>query len=129
MILDGIKEIFIPDKDAIQADFDDMIESIENKLGLTTESIEILTENIVEVPVSDERSEYALPGVGTFSLTFMDTGFLRDAIAYFRPLIRGFIFLLLIFFNYKQVLTFIGQDPSIAHNAQQDYQSWKEESK
>ena len=57
MILDGIKEIFIPDKDAIQADFDDMIESIENKLGLTTESIEILTENIVEVPVSDERSE------------------------------------------------------------------------
>lgn len=125
LILDGIKEIFIPDTDAISADFNNMIESIENRLGLTTDSLEALKDGITEVPLSDINAEYSLPGVKTFTLPFMETSFVRDAIAFFRPLIRGFIILLLIFFNYKQLLSFIGQDPNIANNAHEGYESWK----
>lgn len=124
-ILDGIKAIFIPDTEVIRTNFDNMVATIKSKLGFDTGDLYAL-ENIGAEAITDTTGSYTISGVGTFNLTFLDTSFLKQGIEFFRPLLRGFIVLMLLLYNYKQILTLIGQDPNIAHNAQQNYQSWKE---
>lgn len=124
-IIDGIKSIFIPDTDVIRANFDNMVATIKTKLGFNTGDLYAL-ENIGSEAITDTKGNYSISGVGTFNLTFLDTSFLKQGIEFFRPLLRGFIVLMLLLYNYKQILTLIGQDPNILHNAQQNYQSWKE---
>lgn len=51
---------------------------------------------------------FTLHGVGTFTQTFADMSFLGDGIEYFRPYIRGFFVLLLLFYNLDEFLSFIG---------------------
>lgn len=114
--MNGIKEIFVPDEQEIKDAFNGTIEDIERSLGVQLNSIEFL-EGVTERPVQDIESDYSLHGVGTFHLKFFDTKFLTQGVDFFRPLIRGFIVLLLLFYNYRQLLTFLGQDPAIAHNA------------
>lgn len=94
-----------------------MVERIERSMGLETDSLEWFKDSIEEQPIEDIDGEYYISGVGTFNLKFFDTGFLKQGIEYFRPLIRGFVVFLLVLYNYRNVLSFIGQDPTIAHNA------------
>lgn len=124
-ILDGIKAIFIPDTAVIRTNFDNMVATIKTKLGFNTGDLYAL-ENIGSEPITDTKGSYSIAGVGTFNLTFLDTSFLKKGIEYFRPLLRGFIVLLLLLYNYKQILTLIGQDPNISHQAQSNYEKWKE---
>lgn len=124
---DVIKGIFIPDTETIKGQFTDMVENVERSFNLQLNSLDWLVEGVTEKPLTDEKVDYTIPGVGTFNLTILDTSFLKQGIEYFRPLIRGFVVFLLILYNYKQILTFIGQDPSIAHNAEKKYEKWREE--
>lgn len=103
-----------------------MVSDIQRSFGLQVDSLDWLVNGITEEPITDTKAEYTIFGVGTFNLTFLDSSYLKQGIEFFRPLLRGFVVFLLILFNYKQLLTFIGQDPSIAHNAQQNYQEWRD---
>ena len=53
-------------------------------------------------------------GKQTFHVNFFDTKYLIDGVNYFRPFIRGFIVLLLLFYNYKMFLGFIGHSIGVA---------------
>ena len=118
-ITDLLKEIFVPDTEQIKSNFNDMLESVSNSFGISFDSLEEFTDTWQEKPTDDIESDYNIHGVGTLKLKFLDTTYLVQGVNKFRPIIRGFVVLLLILYNYYQVLTFIGQDPRIAHNAEQ----------
>lgn len=126
LIIDGIKSIFIPDTDQLKADFNNMLDSISNSFGISFDSIGDLSDSWEETPATDIEKNYNIHGVGTLKLKFFDTKYLIQGIEYFRPLIRGFVVFLLLLYNYYQILTFIGQDPRIAHNAEQSYNKYVE---
>lgn len=126
LIVEGIKGIFIPDTEEIKAQFNNMVSDIQRSFGLQVDSLEWLVNGVTEESITDTKADYNIPGVGAFNLTFLDSTYLKQGIEFFRPLIRGFVVFLLILYNYKQILTFIGQDPSISHNAEQNYNEWRD---
>ena len=72
-------------------------------------------ENLIssEQPVTDVYMDYTIPGVGDFNLKVFDTNFFVQGVTYFRPFIRGFIVLLIAFFNIKMLMSFIRQDAGV----------------
>lgn len=64
-------------------------------------------------PVEDEKGTYLIYGLGSFNLTFMDSDPIKQGVSYFRPIIRGFLVLLMFFYNIKQILGFIRQDAGV----------------
>lgn len=101
-----------------------MLTSISDSFGISFDTLEDLKGNWEETPASNIEENYTISGVGTLKLKFFDTSYLIQGIEYFRPLIRGFTVFLLLLYNYYQILTFIGQDPRIAHNAEQEYHAY-----
>lgn len=111
LILNGIKEIFIPDTQALENEFLAFIRELKFQFNFDTEFFEnILTDG---TPVQDVDEEYSIPGLGTLQLKFLDTKYLYQGVEYFRPFIRGFLVLLLGFFNIKMLLGFIRQDAGV----------------
>lgn len=69
----------------------------------------------LEQPVTDVYiGSYEIPGVGFTPLQVLDTKYLVQGIAYFRPFIRGFLVFLLAIFHITHILTFIRQDAGVA---------------
>lgn len=97
----------------MQQDFNTLIDNVSSILGLPVDSVQDAFDSVTGQPVEDITGNYNIPGVGTLKLTFFDTKYFRIGMDYFRPVLRGFIVLMLFFFNYKQLLTFLGQDPGI----------------
>ena len=124
LILDGIKSIFIPDTAEIEAKLDATVDNIASQLGVQFNTLDRLFDR--EVAPEDVSEDYYISGVGTLKLKFLDTDFLISGVALMRPYIRGFIVILLILFVWRQVMTLIGQDPSIAAHSYNEYKSWKE---
>ena len=111
MILDGIKSIFIPDYDVIQDKFYSFLDELKMKFSFNTDFFESILSG--EQPVTDIEGDYNVPGVGEFHLTFFDSKYFVDGVTFFRPFIRGFLVLLMAFYNIKMVLSFIRQDAGI----------------
>ena len=110
-ILNGIKDIFIPDVDALNLEFRSFLQELKMQFNFDTDFFEnIATDG---TPVQDVEGDYSISGVGTFKLKFFDTKFLYQGVEYFRPFIRGFIVLLLAFYNIKMLLGFIRQDAGV----------------
>ena len=112
-----LQSIFVPDQNELKETITTFTENLNHTFNLAIDSKDWLVDSFTEQAIEDEKSDYYINGVGTLNLTFFDTSFLKRGIEYFRPIIRGFIVLLLVFFNYKQVLTFIGQDPGMYERA------------
>ena len=110
-ILDGIKEIFIPDVEEIESIFHNSVNSIKSKFGFQEFHLDSLFGSS-STPENIE-SNYTISGVGSFNLTFFNTEYLIKGVNYFRPFIRGFMVLLIVFYNVKNYLSFIGHDISI----------------
>ena len=107
--MNGIKAIFVPEVGYIGDSFNSLLDELRFKFKYDEylASIQIFDN---ERPVEDVKEDYAIPGVGSFNLTFLDVSFFRDGVAYFRPLIRGFLVLLMIFYHIKQLVGFFGYD-------------------
>lgn len=123
LVVEGIKGIFIPDTDEIKGQFDATVDNISSQLGVQFNTLDRLFDR--EVAPEDVTSEYNIPGVGTLNLKFFDTDYLIKGVALMRPYIRGFWVILLVLFVWRNIMTFIGQDPSIAHHAEQRYERWE----
>lgn len=72
----------------------------------------------LEVAPEDVNTEYNIPGLGTMYIPILETKFLIDGVAYFRPYIRAFLVLLLVLYNWNNVLKLIDQDAGIAHTTE-----------
>lgn len=81
------------------------------KFSFDTEFFDTMFDD--ERPVTDVFADYTIPGVGKFNFKFFDTQYLYDGVTYFRPFIRGFVVLLMAFFNIRMILSFIRQDAGV----------------
>lgn len=111
LILDGIKAIFIPDEGYIQESFDSFLEEMKMKFNLDTSAFENLFQG--EAPVSDVNVDYRIPGVGQFNLKVFESSYLSQGVGYFRPIIRGFLVLMMLLFHVKQLIGFFGYDAGV----------------
>lgn len=112
LILSAIKSVFVPDKETLQASFDKVTVKC-NKL-LVSYDLERLfkTEtNIADVTVIMYGKKAVV----------VDSSIVQTGISYFRPYIRGFLVLMLVFFNVNQFLSLIGANPISAIGAYQQF--------
>lgn len=106
MIVEGIKGLFIPADGVIEEKFNNLTEDISMKCGITMYSMDSLFTQ--ESAVEDVKADYNIHGLGTLNLTFFDASFLKKGVGYFRPIIRGFMVLLLVFYNIRMLLSTLG---------------------
>ena len=126
-ILNGIKAIFIPDEGYIQESFDSFLEEMKMKFNLDVSAFENLFQG--EAPVSDTYTDYEIPNVGEFHLKVFDSSFLSQGVAYFRPIIRGFLVLMMLLFHVKQLIGFFGYDSGIVAGRSEHIKSARESQK
>lgn len=107
-ILDGIKEVFVPDTQDINSMFNSAMTSIRSKFGFQEFDLNNIASS--SATPTDIAKAYTINGLGTMNLKFFDTKYLIQGVEFFRPFIRGFIVLLLIFYNAKMFLGFIGHN-------------------
>ena len=110
-ILDGIRDIFIPDADEIQAKFFNFIENLKVKFNFDTDFFTGLFNT--ETPVEDITTQYYIHGVGNFYLKLLDTKYFVQGVEFFRPFIRGVLVLFMGFYNVRMGLSFIRQDAGV----------------
>lgn len=123
-ILDGIRAIFIPDSGYIEDSFDSFLSEMKMKFNLDTSAFENLFQG--EEPVSDVYVDYGISGVGNFNLKVFDTSFLAQGISYFRPIIRGFLVLMMLLYHVKQLIGFFGYDSGVVGGRSDHIRSAKE---
>lgn len=87
-----------------------MIE-MEAKFNIDYSAFENLFQS--ESAVTDTYVDYNVPNVGNFNLKVFDSKYLVDGVNFFRPIIRGFLVLLMLLFHVKQLIGFFGYDAGV----------------
>lgn len=99
-----LKTLFIPQEGFIEEKINSLVEKFKSAFGITAFDMSLVftgSKAVTDIDVS-------LYGR---TMTIVDTSYLTDALDFFRPVIRGFIFLMLFFYNLNQFMGFIGQAP------------------
>ena len=129
-VANSFKQFFVVDVDELELIFTDTIDQISSKLGISSvssvalfderskpnDSVDSKFDQISDVFSSEEApgnitKQYYIPGLKTFSFTFVDYKYLISAVDFFRPLIRAFLYILLILFHVSQIMSLIKQQP------------------
>lgn len=110
-IKEAIQDIFIPDAEYIETRLNEFANDLKLRFNIDS----VFFDNLfgVEKPVQDVYMDYAIPGVGSFNLKIFDTKYLIDGVSYFRPLIRGFMVLMMVLYNIRQIIGFFGYDAGV----------------
>ena len=107
-ILEGIKSIFVPDTNELNASIDHLKNTFITTFGIGAYDLSPILSS--EMKITDHKGKINIAGL-KFEATFFDVDYLVQGIASFRPYIRGFIVLMMAFYNINQFLTIIGQNP------------------
>lgn len=124
-ILDGIKDIFIPDTEDIESSFENFLEEMTLRFGFQADFLKDFFNH--EQTLEDTKVDYNINGVGTLKLTIFDSSYLKQGIIYFRPYIRGFLVLMMFFFSVKMTLSFIRQDAGVVTGKAVSHSTKKED--
>ena len=119
--------MFIPDTDYIQRSFMTFVDELKVKFGFNTDFFVQLFQN--EAVVEDIYTDISIPNVGTFKLKLLDTKYLVDGVTYFRPFIRGFLAILIILYNIRQLIGFFGYDAGVVAGRNEEIKASKERQK
>jgi len=99
-IIDGIKSFFIPSE-----------EYLDEKMAYLYDNFAVLGVGIDLVPLMEV--EHALTDITVTmygsTVTIVDMDLVDKAVKFFRPLIRGFIVLMMLIYSYNQFMGLIGQ--------------------
>ena len=103
-IVNGIKNLFIPDKDY----FSNKLKSVESKylgiLGFSVDDFESMLMGFSkETPISDVIVELNIGG-NMQKVNVLNSSVVVQGVNYFRPYIRGFVVLLMVFFSMNQLM-------------------------
>lgn len=123
-IADSVKDIFVPDNEYIETQFDGFLNEMKMKWGFSDSFMHGLFDN--ETAVTDIKSDYTIPGVGSFKLTMFDSSFFVQGITYFRPFIRGFLVLMMMLYHIKQLIGFFGYDAGVVTGRTEHIKSARE---
>lgn len=110
-IADFVKSLFIPNESYLVTKKEQLEKSFSSLMGFNVSSVQTLFDsvNVSESMLVDEEFTINLHGVGNVKFKAFDNYFLLQGINKFKPILRGFITLMLIFFNMNQLLNVIGQ--------------------
>lgn len=123
LILEGIKEIFIPDNEYIEESFNGFLDELKMKFNIDTGAFESLFQG--ESAVTDTYVDYNIHGVGGMHLKVFDSSFLVQGVEYFRPFIRGFLVLMMLLYHVKQAIGFFGYDSGVVTGRSEHITSMK----
>lgn len=101
--------MFIPDVDNLKASFNDLYGDFGKLLNIQYSGIDDLFTDSKQIEDVDGTLSF-IPALSDVKVKYFDTTYLMQGIAYFRPYIRALIIMLLVFYNMKHGLSFIGQD-------------------
>lgn len=104
LILDGIKSIFLPDPEGLNGEFMVLLDEINEKY-LFDFDLDSLFSSAKEP--DDITAVYSV-GPLSWDLTFVSWYYMKKGVEFFRPYIRGFIVLMLIFYNLRQFMSIFG---------------------
>lgn len=121
------KGIFMPDKEVLSAMVNNTKKHIENKFNFLGKSSEVKDVFQSSKSIEDVEATYGnrvihcydcepdvyTPYLGRFEFKVIDSEILNTGLNRFRPVIRGFLVLMLLFYNFNQFLGFIGQKNSV----------------
>lgn len=124
-ILDGIKGIFIPDPQEIESSLNNFADELKLRFGFQADFLKDFFSQ--EQTLEDAKVDYNISGVGTFNLTIFNSYYLKMGIIHMRPYIRGFVVLLIFFFNVKMTLGFIRQDAGVVTGKAVSHSTKKED--
>ena len=92
--------------------FNNAIDTIKSRFGFQEFHFDSIANN--SIAPTDIEKNYTVNGLGTMKFKFFDSKYLIQGVEYFRPFIRGFIVLCLLFYNYKMFLSFIGHNIGVS---------------
>ena len=101
LILDGLKSIFIPDPEQLETMFLDLLAEIYDIYEFDFDLGALFAEGR---PPDNIKAEY-FAGSKVKEMTFVDWKFLISAVEGLRKYIRGFIVVMLVFFNLRQFMS------------------------
>lgn len=76
-----------------------------------------------EKPIEDIEESYSINGLGTLNIKFLDTKYLVQGVAYFRPFIRGFLVLMMMLYHIRQLISFFGYDAGVVAGRNEEIQN------
>ena len=106
-----LTDVFVPDTDYIENKLDEFISNLKKEFNIDTSSFENLFKG--EKPVDDVYVDYDLSGVGSLNLKVFDKTWFLWGIEKLRPIVRGFLVLMIIFYNIRQLIGFFGYDAGV----------------
>ena len=109
LINDILSELFIPDEDYLTSKKEQLENSFSNLLGFEVSSVEAMFESVDTITEFKSGGSVSVYGVGNVNFNGVNNNLLMTGINKFKPIIRGFTALMLIFFNMNQLLNLIGQ--------------------
>lgn len=111
LILSGLRTLILPDQDYFINKKTQIENSFSNLLGFEVSSVSEMfnSSNVVSTDLSAEEVNYNIHGIGAVKVKGFDNSFLVGGINKFKPFIRGFVVLMLVFFNFNNLLNLIGQ--------------------
>lgn len=95
-----ISSIFLPDTDKLNASINDVKQKFQRAFNVSSLDISGIFGD--ENRPSVKGHKVTVKNVGTFNMPDIDFSFLDIALEKFRPIIRGFLVLLLMFYNFNQ---------------------------
>ena len=99
-MIGALRDFLIPKKEDIDAVVQDNINRIKTAFGIGAVDLSGILGRSTEI--ADHTGSVDVYGLGTFNGTFLKVDYLVTAVTTFRPYIRGFLALLLIFYNIRQ---------------------------
>ncbi len=111
LIISGLKSLILPDKDYFSNKKLQIENSFSRLLGFDVSSVSEFfdSSNVVSTNLEAKEHDYSIHGVGTVKLKAFDNKFLIEGVNKFKPFIRGFVVLMLVFFHLNNILNLIGQ--------------------
>lgn len=104
LILDGVKSIFIPDPDHLEGEFMGLLEELNDVYSFDFDLDSLFSAGKEPEDIYDY---YPVAGK-SLPVLFVSWHYLKKGVEYFRPYIRGFIVLMLIFYNLRQFMAIFG---------------------
>lgn len=120
-ILEGLGSIlefiFVPNMEEFQYEFEGLMHSVSPNLNNYDDSASNIFGSWFTDFTQEPQDIYISYDFGIFELNnfkIVDYEALKEAVEFFRPIINGFITLLMALYGYRELLSFIGQAPNMA---------------
>ena len=120
-IVNGITSFFVPNSASLMNKLVEFSDELKEKFNFDTTAFESLFTD--EKPVEDFEIDYTIPNVGDFHFTVLEADWLQWGVEQLRPYLKGFIVLMLMLYNIRQLIGFFGYNSGVVAGRSEHIQS------